>query len=189
MNQLLSKPFTVLNNRILWFDGDSSYSVKAIADKILLGEDWEKEFIIDPGDFSVKRYNELIGENRLTNKTSLNLDEEAFKWKIPEKYKEISAVNIICSLLKDELSSNKFSEEEKKERIIRVNEELNLWEKNELMDVLKLLIFIVSIFTMNNIIWGTGRGSSCCSYILYLIGVHDVDSVYYNLDITDFFRA
>jgi DNA polymerase III alpha subunit len=40
----------------------------------------------------------------------------------------------------------------------------------------------------NNIVWGVGRGSSVSSYILYLIGVHKVNSILYKLDINDFLR-
>ena len=40
----------------------------------------------------------------------------------------------------------------------------------------------------NNIVWGVGRGSSVSSYVLYLIGVHKVDSIKYNLDVTEFLK-
>jgi DNA polymerase III alpha subunit len=35
-------------------------------------------------------------------------------------------------------------------------------------------------------VWGIGRGSSVSSYVLYVLGVHDVDSYAYDLDIGDF---
>ena len=38
----------------------------------------------------------------------------------------------------------------------------------------------------NKIVWGVGRGSSVSSYILYLLGVHKVNSIKYGLNITDF---
>jgi DNA polymerase III alpha subunit len=40
----------------------------------------------------------------------------------------------------------------------------------------------------NNIVWGVGRGSSVSSYVLYLLGVHRVNSLYYDLDIHEFLR-
>ena len=66
--------------------------------------------------------------------------------------------------------------------------ELRIWRKRKLNDMLRTLIFIVNTFEDNNVIWGTGRGSSCASYVLYLIGLHQVDSVLYNIDIGEFFR-
>jgi DNA polymerase III alpha subunit len=38
------------------------------------------------------------------------------------------------------------------------------------------------------IIWGVGRGSSVASYVLYKLGVHRINSLYYNLDATEFLR-
>jgi DNA polymerase III alpha subunit len=40
----------------------------------------------------------------------------------------------------------------------------------------------------NNIVWGVGRGSSVASYVLFLIGIHKVDSLYYDLPIEEFLR-
>ncbi len=40
----------------------------------------------------------------------------------------------------------------------------------------------------NEVIWGVGRGSSVASYVLYLIGIHKVDSMYYDLPINEFLR-
>jgi DNA polymerase III alpha subunit len=46
----------------------------------------------------------------------------------------------------------------------------------------------VETMRVNNIVWGVGRGSSVASYVLYLIGVHKIDSMYYDLDIEEFLR-
>jgi len=40
----------------------------------------------------------------------------------------------------------------------------------------------------NSVVWGVGRGSSVASYVLYLIGVHKIDSMYFDLDITEFLK-
>jgi len=54
--------------------------------------------------------------------------------------------------------------------------------------LLKFLRYMVQVMRDNNIVWGVGRGSSVASYVLYLIGVHKIDSLYYDLDVTDFLR-
>jgi DNA polymerase III alpha subunit len=41
----------------------------------------------------------------------------------------------------------------------------------------------------NDIVWGVGRGSSVASYTLYLIGVHKIDSIKYELDINEFLKG
>jgi DNA polymerase III alpha subunit len=47
---------------------------------------------------------------------------------------------------------------------------------------------MVDVMREQDIVWGVGRGSSVASYVLYLIGVHKIDSLYYDLDIAEFLR-
>jgi DNA polymerase III alpha subunit len=50
------------------------------------------------------------------------------------------------------------------------------------------LKYLVDTLRENKILWGVGRGSSVASYVLYLIGVHKIDSLKYNLDIAEFLK-
>jgi DNA polymerase III alpha subunit len=70
----------------------------------------------------------------------------------------------------------------------RVEMELALYEARKLYPVLQLMIYIVDTLRKNNLVWGVGRGSSVASYILYLIGIHKIDSVKYNLNIEEFLK-
>jgi hypothetical protein len=70
----------------------------------------------------------------------------------------------------------------------RVATELAMYSARNLYDVLKLMIYIVDTLRKHGVVWGVGRGSSVASYVLYLIGVHRIDSLKYNLDITEFLR-
>ena len=55
--------------------------------------------------------------------------------------------------------------------------------------VLKTMKYIVDTLRKHDVVWGVGRGSSVASYALYLIGVHKIDSVKYNLPIDEFFKG
>lgn len=70
----------------------------------------------------------------------------------------------------------------------RVNEELMLFIQHGMFDVLFYLKYLVDTMREHNIVWGVGRGSSVASYILYLIGIHKVDSIKYQLDINEFLK-
>jgi len=188
-HQVSSDPYTLLDDRVLWFDGDSSWTTKALGNKILQGQPWVDCFVMDPDDFSVKRINELEPDINLVAKEEVIIADDALDYNVPEEYKKLSPKHVVYERLLHEFQSNEFSSEEEKVRAERVQMEMELWETSDLLDVLTLLMFIVDTFVEHDIIWGTGRGSSCCSYVLYLIGVHDVDSVHYGLDIKDFFRA
>lgn len=74
------------------------------------------------------------------------------------------------------------------EEIKRVNNEYVLYEERDLVMLLRLFIFLVDYMRKNKFLWGVGRGSSVSSYILYLIGVHRVDSLKYGFDIKDYLK-
>jgi len=70
----------------------------------------------------------------------------------------------------------------------RVAEELAAFKERNMMDLLRWLKYFVDSCNKNNVVWGVGRGSSVASYILYLIGVHHIDSIKYNLEWQEFLR-
>lgn len=74
------------------------------------------------------------------------------------------------------------------EQLERVSQELVLFMEYNMLDLLFYLKYLVDTMKSNNIIWGVGRGSSVASYVLYLIGVHRIDSLKYNLNINEFLR-
>jgi DNA polymerase III alpha subunit len=75
-----------------------------------------------------------------------------------------------------------------KEQTDRVSEELEAFIEHGMLDLLFCLKYIVDTLRQNNIVWGVGRGSSVASYVLYLLGVHKIDSIKYNLDWQEFLR-
>ena len=70
----------------------------------------------------------------------------------------------------------------------RVKEELSEFKARDMLDLLRWLKYFVDVSTKENIVWGVGRGSSVASYVLYLIGVHSIDPIKYNLDWQEFLR-
>jgi DNA polymerase III alpha subunit len=70
----------------------------------------------------------------------------------------------------------------------RVSEELELFVQHGMFDLLYYLKYLVDTMRENNVVWGVGRGSSVASYVLFLIGVHKIDSLKYKLDYREFLR-
>ena len=98
------------------------------------------------------------------------------KWHMPEKYYQI---NVLQWLL------DKCQNDEEK---LRVQMEYDLFEKKNFIRVLQFLIYFVDTLRASNMVWGVGRGSSVASFCLFLIGVHKINPMLYNLDITEFLR-
>jgi DNA polymerase III alpha subunit len=97
-------------------------------------------------------------------------------WLIPKEYKELDIEKFLVEQCP----------EQNYDRLIK---EIKLYQKHDMVIVLKAMKFLVDTFRKNNIVWGVGRGSSVASYALYLIGVHKIDSVKYNLPIEEFFKG
>lgn len=74
------------------------------------------------------------------------------------------------------------------EQIDRVNAELDAFEDRGMIPLLQWTKHFVDTCNENGIVWGVGRGSSVASFVLYLLGVHQIDSVKYNLDWQEFLR-
>ena len=97
-------------------------------------------------------------------------------WHMPEKYYQINVLEWLLDKCQ--------SDEEK----LQVQMEYDLFKKKQFVRVLQFLIYFVDTLRANNMVWGVGRGSSVASYVLYLIGVHRIDSIQYDLDWTEFLR-
>jgi DNA polymerase III alpha subunit len=102
--------------------------------------------------------------------------ENQGRWLMPDRYKNMDIAEYVLSLCDSEAA------------LQRVGEELLLYQSRDLFDLLKYLKFLVDLMQENNLIWGVGRGSSVASYVLYLLKLHRVDSLHYNLDIAEFLR-
>lgn len=98
------------------------------------------------------------------------------KWHMPDSYKELD----IAQWLLDQCSTEP--------ELQRVGEELLLYQERDMFNLLRYLKFMIDTFRKNDIVWGLGRGSSVASYVLYLIGVHKINSMYYDLDVGEFLR-
>jgi len=71
----------------------------------------------------------------------------------------------------------------------RVGQELLLFQERNLFPLLSYLKYLVDTMREHQVVWGVGRGSSVASYVLYLIGVHKINSMYYDLDIQEFLKG
>lgn len=70
----------------------------------------------------------------------------------------------------------------------RVQEELAAFKQHDYLNLLKFLHYLVQTMRSSNMLWGVGRGSSVASYVLYLLGIHRIDSIQYGLDWREFLR-
>lgn len=102
--------------------------------------------------------------------------QQQSQWHMPDEYKNLDIAEHVLSLCNSE------------PELQRCGAELMLYQERDLFDLLRYLKYLVDVMKQNQIIWGVGRGSSVASFVLYKLGVHRIDSMYYNLDIEEFLR-
>ena len=95
---------------------------------------------------------------------------------MPDEYKNLDIEAYVINLCNSE------------EEVSRAYEELAEFHKRKMTDVLRYMVYLVKFMRENNIVWGVGRGSSVASYVLFLIGVHRINSIQYGLDWREFLR-
>jgi DNA polymerase III alpha subunit len=97
-------------------------------------------------------------------------------WHMPAEYCQLDIAAHVLSLCQTE------------SELQRCGQELLLYQERDLFNLLRYMKYLVNVMTKNKVIWGVGRGSSVASYVLYKLGVHRIDSLYYNLDPHEFLR-
>ena len=98
------------------------------------------------------------------------------RWHMPKQYCDMDIAEHVLSLCQTDAE------------LQRAGHELMLYQERGLFDLLKYLTYLVNVMRDNQVIWGVGRGSSVASYVLYLLGVHRINSMFYDLDVGEFLR-
>lgn len=116
---------------------------------------------------------QLDGDLSVDDWDRLNQDQ----WWMPDQYRTMD----IALWVIDQCPQNE-------EALQRVAEELLLYQRYEMFDILRYLKYLVDTMRAHGIVWGVGRGSSVASYVLFLLGVHKIDSIYWDIPISEFLR-
>ncbi len=102
--------------------------------------------------------------------------EHTQDWFMPQEYKDFDIAKWVLEQCKSDAE------------LQRAGEELLMFQERNMFILLKYLKYLVDTMRQNKIVWGVGRGSSIASFVLYLIGVHRINSLYYDLSINEFLK-
>lgn len=97
-------------------------------------------------------------------------------WHMPDSYRSMDIAALVLDLCDSDAE------------LQRCGQELMMYQERGLMDLLRYLKYLVDVMQENRVIWGVGRGSSVASFVLYKLGVHRINSLYYELDPAEFLR-
>lgn len=121
------------------------------------------------------QYNKIIEEKHLDYDSIQLVPDQS--WFVPNDIMNLDIEEHLFSLCSSQAE------------IDRVSVEIELYKKHNMIDVLRCVKYIVDTLKENNIVWGVGRGSSVASYCLFLLDLHKINSIKYNLPIGEFFKG
>lgn len=176
---------TQLGSRVLWYDGTSQVSPELVPDLLLIGVPPEL-LAVDSLNEDVQQFNSLADQPITVGKTeNRQLD---FTWKIPAEHQNLEVKSYLRNRLDDFKNNPLLSPERLHEYSVRLEEELVEIETRGMEPLMRALIYIVSRLEETKTVWGVGRGSSCASLALFLIGLHKVDPIKFKIPMSEFFH-
>jgi len=98
------------------------------------------------------------------------------KWHMPKEYYEFDIAKWVLDQCKNEAE------------LQRAGDELIKFQERNMFVLLQYLKYLVDTMRKNNVVWGVGRGSSVASFVLFIIGIHRINSLYYDLSIDEFLK-
>ncbi len=133
----------------------------------------------------IDQYNQFTN-TPVTTPTDSDFMPMQAQYVLPARYKALNIVKYCQTLLVDDIKHRSIDDQIK--RVARFDDEMEWYVTHHKQNMLRTLVYIVDTLENNQVPWGVGRGSCVASYVLYLIGVHDIDPVKYNLDWREFLR-
>ncbi len=119
---------------------------------------------------------DLIQYNKLDMTVEQFDNKMQSNWLMPEQYKTMDIAQYVLNQCQGEAE------------LQRAGEELLLFQERDMFVLLRYLKYLVDTMRENNIVWGVGRGSSVASFVLFLLGIHRINSLYYDLSIDEFLK-
>jgi len=166
---------TELKDRILYFDGTNQVNPEHVPSLFLSGVEQEK-IIVNYLNEDIQLFNNLSDYE--IGAESKSVFDPDFSWKIPQEYLNLD----LDSLIMQKASKLGHAYEHRAER------ELHEIKTRKLTDVFRALIYVVDVLKETNTLWGVGRGSSCASLVLFILGLHKVDPIRFNIPLEEFFH-
>lgn len=182
----MSTSLIELNDRIVTDEGEVVAKHSLLVKRALSGEVFTELRAMAHPD--IKQYNKSSD-----NTASIEIWEdsgidsgkgpkpETFEWTIPKKYLTLDIAELCIEALEEKnLNSDVY--------IDRLSWELMQMEAKDMHQFVRCLLYVIHRFKEDGVLWGVGRGSSCASLIMYLLGINKVDPVRYNIPAEEFFK-
>jgi DNA polymerase III alpha subunit len=163
------------NDRVLLKDGRSvinsfQAAKRIISDKTLVGvsvlsDEHLEKYKIRYGSDDVLSFDETIDDTIMVQDV-LHTEEDLL-------------------MIEESIIKSKRFDDRNPEHVNRIIQEMEYFvETNNIVFITKL-ITLINDFKSRNVVWGVGRGSACSSFLLYVLDIHDVNPIKYDIPFSE----
>ena len=180
---------TELDDRELRFDGVSIVPVEELAEALLRGVP-PRMLRVRTADDEVVAFNSLVAEEDQIQLLQPEPIQLSYGWKLPEKYATLDVQQYLTERFDAVLPTlvKRYSKLQILAAAERLAAEIDEIQRRGMVDFFRTIIYVLDEFRDKNVVWGVGRGSSCACYALFILGLHSVDCIKYNVPMSEFFH-
>lgn len=166
-------------------NGIPIFSNKNLIDMIYTGHVDKCHVVLCDANDEIEKFNvhaKEFGTKGLQTYVPIDVDQKQFdnvcqsEWFMPDEFKNLDVYSFLEQKCNNEVE------------VKRLDDEYKEFEKRDMINLLRYMVYLVDYMRNNNILWGVGRGSSVSSFVLYLIGVHRINPIQFDLDWREFLR-
>lgn len=157
------------NNRVLLRNGTSIITAHEFARKTISGKDTSMHLVSE--SYDTDAYKLVYGADISGKIEDIQIN--------PQNEKDQDFNQLLTMIENSDRLRNT------DEEFDRIEIELDFFIRTNNINFLYGIIELINKFRKDGTVWGVGRGSACASYILYLLGVHDVDCIRYKIPFSE----
>ena len=166
-------------------NGIPIFSNKNLINMIYTGHVDKCHVVLCDANDEIEKFNvhaKEFGTKGLQTYIPIDVDQKQFdnvcqsEWFMSDEFKNLDVYSFLEQKCNNEVE------------VKRLDDEYKEFEKRDMINLLRYMVYLVDYMRNNNILWGVGRGSSVSSFVLYLIGVHRINPIQFDLDWREFLR-
>lgn len=181
----MKEMWTELDDRVLRYDGVSIVCPVVVLDLLLRGVKPNQLRVLEQ-DEDIRLFNGAVADHDQIKEYANEPVKLKFDWQLPPEYFDLNVEEHVSVVFGERLSALAYSSTQVEAAINRVAQELAEFDRRGLTNLLRTIIYVLDKFKETGQVYGVGRGSSCASFVLFLLGLHVVDPIKYDIPLEEF---
>ena len=177
--------WTELDDRVLRYDGVSIIEPDRLVELLFRGLQPAQLRLTELSEDAVS-FNAAVSTAEQLKELGNEPVNLSFSWRLPPEYLQLDVAEHVQTVFGERFHELAYDATQEEAAFNRVALELSEFERRGLTDLLRVIIYVLARFRETGQVYGVGRGSSCASFVLFLLGLHVVDPIKFNVPLEEF---